>query len=107
MWLKQHIEKSVGNVFGPHGTIYCKIVSDWSSIVGEQLKYRATPIGISFPKDKSNGATLSLEVVNPCYGLEVQMIKKTILEKISVYFGYKAISKIKITIANDERQSEG
>ena len=102
MWLKQHIEKSIGNVFGTYGTIYCKIVSDWSLIVGEQLKHKATPIGINFSKNKSNSATLSLEVLNPCYGLEVQMMTETILEKLSIYFGYKAISKIKITIPNDK-----
>lgn len=100
MWLKQHVEKSVKDFFG--SPIYSKIVSDWSLIVGEQLKDKATPIHIRFPKGKSNNGTLSLEVLNPCYGLEVQMMTKTILEKISIYFGYKAISKIKIVIANDK-----
>ena len=102
MWLKQHVEKAIRNVFGPHGAIYCKMVSDWSLIVGEQLKDKAVPVGMKFPKHKSNDATLSLEVVDPCYGLEIQMMTKTILDKIAMYFGYKAISKIKITIANNK-----
>ena len=100
MWLKQHVETTVKKAFGRHGAIYCQVISNWHLIVGKQLKGKSIPVGIKFPKNKSNGATLLLEVINPCYGLEAQMMTKTILDKMAVYFGYKAISKIKIIIGN-------
>ena len=106
MWLKGYVENAIKNVFERHGTIYCKMVSNWSLIVGEQLKHKAIPVGVKFSKNKSNDATLLLEVVNPCCGLEVQMMTTTILDKIAVYFGYKAVSKIKITIANTKPCNE-
>lgn len=100
MWLKNHVEDAIQPVFKKHSSIYYKIIFNWPLIVGANLRDKVFPVGIRSSAKESTDTTLLLEVKNPCHGLEAQMMSGTILDKISVYFGYKAVSKIKIIITN-------
>jgi hypothetical protein len=100
MWLKKHIFDATKPVFKNYGIVYHKIMSEWSLIVGKELQNKVTPIDVKFPKNKTTDATLLLEVENPSYGLEVQMMTFIILDKIAIYFGYKVVKKIKIIPSN-------
>ena len=106
MWLRNHVENAIQPVFKKYGSVYYKIVSNWPLIVGTRLKDKVFPAGVRSSKKKSDDTTLLLEVKNPCHGLEVQMMSSTLVDKISLYFGYKVISKIKITIANNDATSD-
>jgi hypothetical protein len=94
MWLKNHVEQVIKPVFDKHTTPYYKMLFYWDLIVGEDLKHKVLPQDIKFSKNKSN--TLTVKISNHCNILKIQMMIPHIIDKITRYFGYEIISRIKI-----------
>ena len=84
-------------LLGKTGLIEMKILTAWQSIVGEELAEYSIPERISFHKDKRDNGTLHLMVANGAYALEIGHKTTIILEKINTFFGYNAVSQIKIS----------
>ncbi|CAL7963706.1 conserved hypothetical protein [Alphaproteobacteria bacterium] len=78
-----------------------QIIVDWEHIVGLKLAKIAIPFALKIPPSQSANGTLILAISNPGYVMELQMSETTILQKINTYFGYQAISAIKLVI-NDK-----
>lgn len=75
-----------------------RLLTDWPMIVGEECARFATPKKLSFPRSTENGraeegGTLHVDVLS-AYALELQYQQPAILEKITQYFGYRAITRI-------------
>ena len=94
MWLKNHIEHAIKPLFNKNSTPYYKMLFYWDLIVGDDLKYKVLPQDIKFSKNNIN--TLTVKIDNHCNILDIQMMTPNIIDKITRYFGYKIISKIKI-----------
>ena len=94
MWLKNHVEQVIKPVFDKHTTPYYKILFYWDLIVGDDLKHKVLPQDIKFSKNKDN--TLTVKISNHCNILKIQMMIPHIIDKITRYFGYEIISRIKI-----------
>ncbi len=94
MWLKNHIEHAIKPLFNKNSTPYYKMLFYWDLIVGDDLKYKILPQDIKFSKNQIN--TLTVKINNHCSILDIQMMTPNIIDKITRYFGYKIISKIKI-----------
>jgi hypothetical protein len=94
MWLKSHVEQVIKPVFDKHTTPYYKILFYWDLIVGDDLKHKILPQDIKFSKNKDN--TLTVKISNHCNILKMQMMIPHIIDKITRYFGYEIISRIKI-----------
>ncbi|MFK7760954.1 MAG: DciA family protein [Candidatus Midichloriaceae bacterium] len=94
MWLKNHIEHAIKPLFNKNSAPYYKMLFYWDLIVGDDLKYKILPQDIKFSKNKIN--TLTVKIDNHCNILKIQMMIPNIIDKITRYFGYKIISKIKI-----------
>ena len=94
------LSQSVGDVatklLGKHGFIEVDILQHWTTIVGDELGQYCIPQKIDFPKDKREEGTLHLLVFSGAFALEIAHKRPIILEKINTYFGYKAVSRIKI-----------
>lgn len=83
-------------IFKKRGFVENKIITDWDLIVGKDLGNCSTPKKISFAKEQKSNGVLHVEVYDSGIAMEMTYMEPVIIEKISVYFGYKAIQKIKI-----------
>lgn len=73
----------------------------WQTIIGEELAQHCLPKKIDFPKDKREDGTLHLLVFSGAFAVEIAHKQMLILEKINTYFGYKAVSQMKIIQSED------
>ena len=83
-------------VFLKRGFAENRIITDWAKIVGDHISSCSLPRKLTFAKDKKSNGTLYVEVSNSGFSAQMVYIEPMILEKIACYFGYKAVSKIKI-----------
>ena len=104
--LARFIPNVTKKVFQKHGFSSAALVADWSDIVGaslagqclpERLKWprAAKPQGKDAPPTRPTGATLILRT-DAAYALEIEYASAQILERINAYFGYRAITTLKI-----------
>jgi hypothetical protein len=82
-----------------HGGIFL----DWPNIVGERVASFSWPKKIVKDRNLENieqnySSILHIEVSNSSFATELKYLENHLIEKISVYFGYKAISQIKMKI---------
>ena len=77
------------------GFIESAVVYKWGSIIGEELSGWCYPTRLSFPRDKTLGATLYLDVLG-ARSVEVQHLQPIILDRINLIFGYTAVASISI-----------
>lgn len=98
--------QKIGNViegitkpaFKVHGFANQKIITYWSQIVGATLAKFTIPQKIIFPPHQTRAGTLYVGVTNPGLSLEIQAQESRIVEKIATFFGYQAVSRIKVSI---------
>ncbi|MBQ8784689.1 MAG: DUF721 domain-containing protein [Alphaproteobacteria bacterium] len=81
---------------GKKGMVGADILSMWEHIVGEDTASYTFPEKIEFKRGQRCGGTLKLKVPAGGFALEVQHREKIIVEKINLYFGYNAVSCLKI-----------
>lgn len=92
---------SVGKVtkpiFARRGFADGAIVNDWEVIVGEQLSRHSVPERITYPRNMTTAGTLHLRIDNGGLGVALQHLQPQLIERINGYFGFQAITHIKIT----------
>ncbi len=118
---KISIKSSIQNAILPacrtHHFPQHRIIADWAEIVGLELARITVPIKLITPKyiaDRSEDfdaidpiakkrrqpkAVLVCGISNPAFALRLQMSEQLILERINLYFGYKAIYQIQLRTA--------
>lgn len=89
------IEPVIRPALKDKGLAGSKILTDWQKIIGEPLASRCVPQKLSFPRGKTTGGTLTIAVENG-FATEFQYMQPVILERLAIYFGYKAIDRITI-----------
>ena len=104
---------------GKKGFAEASLIGEWPTIVGEDIARLAIPVKMRLPrarqgsagKDEMPAGTLAPNVAggtvtlraSPAASLEIQHLKPRILERIQRYFGYPAITEIKIEIGERKR----
>lgn len=94
--LSQCIEPITRPVFKTQGLAGSRIISEWSSIVGEKLATHCIPQKLSFSAGKKTDGTLSIAVENG-FATELQHLQPIIIERLATYFGYKAVARVTIS----------
>lgn len=85
------------NIAKQNGLSDFNLFLEWNSIVGEYFGKLAHPKKITFPPNKKNHGVLHIKTTS--YGVTlVQHSKEQLISKINTYFGYKAVSDIRVTI---------
>lgn len=72
-----------------------RLILNWRDIVGEEIAECTKPKKISYAQNINSGV-LQLVVTNGSKALEIQHMTSIIIEKITIFFGYKAVYGIKI-----------
>jgi len=106
----KHFSKVAEQAYARHGAAWAGLLSNWQTIIGQPLSDICLPEKISWPRQQSGqsetrsrhqkiGGTLVMKVA---YGraLEIQHTTPQIIDRINAYYGYQAISQIKIIQGN-------
>ena len=88
-------EGLLGPALAARGFTHSRIVTSWPGIAGEAAAW-SEPANISFPRGKSDGGTLVVNVRSG-RGPEMQMLLPGIIERCNAVFGYGAIGRITVT----------
>ena len=80
---------------GSKGFAEAGLFTHWAEIAGAALAASSLPIKLAFPKGKREDGTLTVR----CGGsaaLELQHLAPSVLERINLHFGYRAVTRLKI-----------
>lgn len=94
--LSKMIAPLTKNIFGKKGFVEVDILSNWDKVAGQELADYSFPLKIDFKRGLKNNGILYLQVPSGAFALEIKHRERFILEKINAYFGYNAVSSIKI-----------
>nr|MCH9764842.1 DciA family protein [Alphaproteobacteria bacterium] len=103
--LARFVPELTKKAFQKHGFSSAALVADWDLVVGHPLAHQCTPERLKWPRatgresDGSNaaptGATLVLRT-DGAHALDIEYASAQIIERINAYFGYRAITTLKI-----------
>jgi hypothetical protein len=82
------------NTMGGRGFAEAGLITEWASIVGNDVARMSRPSQLSFPRGERKGGVLTIE----CGGaaaLELQHLKPQILDRINSHFGYAALAELR------------
>ena len=77
------------------GFAVTRLLTHWAEVVGEATAQIATPVNVSYGKG-GMGATLTL-LTTGAQAPMLEMQKEQIREKVNACYGYRAISRVRIT----------
>jgi hypothetical protein len=93
--------------FEKHGFSAAALITDWATIVGHELAAATSPDKLKWPKGIAAyeeveggaagrpGATLIVRV-DPARALDVQYQTRQLMERINAYFGYRAVTGVRL-----------
>ncbi|MBO9500017.1 MAG: DUF721 domain-containing protein [Novosphingobium sp.] len=81
--------------FRRFGFVQSSVVTRWPEIVGERHAQVCMPEAIRFPPGEKSGGILQL-VVLPAHAPLIQHVIPEIVERVNRFFGYSAVSKVKL-----------
>jgi hypothetical protein len=81
---------------GSRGFAGTRVVSEWASIVGEYLAERSLPERVVRSSGGERGGTLHVRIAAGALAVELQHLEPLIIERINTYFGYQAITRLKL-----------
>lgn len=90
------VEPLTRPVFKAQGLAGSRLLTEWPEVVGAKLARHCFVEKLSFSPGKKTDGTLTIAVENG-FATELQHMQPVILERLSSYFGYKAVSRIVIS----------
>lgn len=85
--------------FARYGFAYADLITQWPAIVGEALAQWSEPERIRWPRagadERKQGGTLVIRAL-PGRGLDLQHETPRIIDRINQFYGYPAISSVRI-----------
>lgn len=79
-----------------YGFVNSDIIEHWSEIAGDDLASKIIPVKISFPFGERKNGTLFVKIKNASFSSVIQYQFPTVIDRVNTYFGYNAISSVKI-----------
>jgi len=88
-------------IIGQKNKVLAEIIINWPRIVGAELSRNVSPIKIYSAREKSAQVNVLLvHVDSSAVGLKLSYQQDLVVERIAIYFGHKAVHRLKIkTIA--------
>ena len=97
--LDKYFKQLTKAVYERHGHAYGELLAQWPAIVGERLAQHTSPERVKWPKQAPSplkyGGVLIVNV-EPGFALEVQYEAPRLIERVNGYFGFGAVSAVKI-----------
>ena len=87
-------------MLGRRGFAGTRVVAEWPSIVGDQLAGRSLPERVVRAPGGRGGGTLHVRISSGSLALELQHLEPLIVERINTYFGYQAVTGLKMLMGH-------
>ena len=87
--------KVTRTILGRRGFAEASIITEWATIVGDDLARSTQPEKLAFPKGERVGGVLHIRAAGGG-ATELQHLEPQILERINRHFGYRAVGKLKL-----------
>ena len=71
------------------------VVMAWPKIVGPDLAQTTHPKSLSFPTNSRRDGTLTV-TTGGAFALTLEMMRPLVLERVNLYFGYTAVTRLRI-----------
>ncbi|XVN41570.1 MAG: DciA family protein [Rickettsia endosymbiont of Argas persicus] len=97
--IKDDIYKIVRHIFAKQHPLLPEIMFNWNKIVGFNFSVKTTPLKIityTYKKQKIN--SLIVQIEDDATAALFPYYEEMILERITIYLGFKAIHKMKTTV---------
>ena len=95
----ENVNKIIYKIYKNKNPILAEIIVNWQKIVGVKYSQNTLPLKINTIRDKNRRINiLMVEVSNAATSVEIAFQQEIIIERLSVYMGYKAISKIRTIV---------
>jgi hypothetical protein len=92
------LPKIAAKAIGRRGFAEASLITDWASIVGDELAAVSQPAKLSFtPGERING-TLAIHVQGGV-ATELQHLEPLVVERINGHFGYGAVARLRLVHA--------
>ena len=88
-----HVIKGFGKKYGFANV---DIIENWKEIAGDDLSLKITPVKISFPFGERKNGVLWVKIKNASLSSVIQYQFPMVVDKVNTYFGYNAITSVKI-----------
>jgi hypothetical protein len=88
--------RRLGEAAAGHGFAEPEVLIRWPEVVGEQLSALCVPVKVSYPREQGLGATLVVRTQG-ARAPEVEHLGPRIIERVNQFYGYRAISRLKVT----------
>ena len=102
---KDTLPKNVKKIINKKGHVYSETLSNWKYLVGNEL------FKICYPKTFKNsnkfGVSTLVVMVKRGHEVDVEYSKKDILNKMTNFFGYSVVEKLKFISFDDEHEMTG
>jgi hypothetical protein len=97
--LSHDINIIIRRIFRKKHPLLAEIIINWSKIVGPKFSNNTTPLKISSVKERNKLINiLYVQVDNSSVALELSFHQQILIERISVYLGFKVIHGLRTTI---------
>lgn len=97
----QAIAATIGRLTRPvlarRGFAEAGIIAEWPNIVGSALAAQTCPLKIVFQRGQRGDGVLHLRIASGAMATQLQHLEPLIVERINVYFGYRAVARLAIT----------
>jgi len=87
--------KVTRKILGRRGFAEASIITEWATIVGDNLARSSQPEKLAFPKGERVGGVLHIRTIGGG-ATELQHLEPQILERINQHFGYRAVGRLKL-----------
>lgn len=97
--LSNNLNTIIKRVFGKQNPLLAEIIMNWGKIVGAKFSTQTIPSKILSVKQSGQIINvLHVQVENSSIALELSFHQQIIIERISVYLGFKAIHSLRIMV---------
>lgn len=84
-------------IIGQKNKVLAEIIINWPRIVGAELSSSASPLKIYSTREKGQQINvLIIQADSSAAGLKLSYQQELVIERIAVYFGHKAVHRLKI-----------
>jgi hypothetical protein len=107
--LDRHFSPVAGKALERFGFAYAEMITNWPAIVGDSMAAVSTPERVRWPRGgeahegPGRGGTLVI-AAEAGHAIELQHDTERIIERINGYYGYEAITALKIRQAGEKRR---
>lgn len=91
------IDRVARPALGKRGFAAAGVIADWPQIVGATLATQTCPLKIVVARGERGDGVLHLRVASGAMATQLQHLEPVLIERINVYFGYRAVARIAIS----------